>query len=419
VRNELARQKSSRLWCAALEDTSPNQTCPTRNGKWPAGIKWALVLLCLVVHGWALRPSKSGWPGTAHSFRIQPLPPAAGDEPFYRQEFIEDAPSVPQVHVASLCELSGGRLAASWYGGSREGARDVAIWFSVREPRADAAWSPARPIITRESASDELRRYVKKVGNPLVFSDGGNRLWLLYVSVALGGWSDSALNLKSSSDSGQSWAPSQRLTLSPFFNVGTLVKNKPAPIEGGGWVVPVYHELAGQFPELLWLRDMPGGMEATMTRIFGGRTAFQPALVPLDSQRALVLCRDTGRLKRVVVASTADGARHWSAPQLCSLPNPNSGLDALRLRDGRLLLVFNDSSSTRDGLRLGLSREDGQTWRRVATLEAEVGAEFSYPALIQTHDGLVHVAYTWKRQRIKHVAFNEAWLEQQTRTAPE
>ena len=78
--------------------------------------------------------------------------------------------------------------------------------------------------------------------------------------------------------------------------------------------------------------------------------------------------------------------------------------------DGRLLLAFNDSAAGRENLRLAVSEDEGRSWRRAATLAEESGAEFSYPYLLQTRDGTVHLVYTWKRKGIKHVAFNAAWL---------
>mgnify|MGYP001593805626 CR=1 FL=1 len=87
------------------------------------------------------------------------------------------------------------------------------------------------------------------------------------------------------------------------------------------------------------------------------------------------------------------------------LPNPNSAIDAVMLRDGRALLVYNHSEAGRDVLNVAVS-PDGKRWFAALVLESEPGAEFSYPAVIQTADGLVHVTYTWKRERIKHAVLD-------------
>lgn len=339
--------------------------------------------------------------------RVQP--PPAGDPQDFREELIDPGTATPMAHVASLCELPDGRLGAAWYGGTREGDRDVAVYFSFRPKEGVGGWSPPQTIVTRQAASMELRRYVRKVGNAVVFADERS-LWLVYVSVAVGGWSGSSLNLKRSFDEGRTWTPSQRLTLSPFFNISELVKNQPAAQAFGGWALPIYHEAAGKFPELLWLQETRGAVSAFKSRLFGGRSAFQPALVPLESADALTLCRPAGSSRAIMISRTSDAGKHWSAPQATGLPNPDSGLDALRLTDGRLLLAFNDSTKSRDNLRLAISSDNGASWTRIATVAEESGGEFSYPFLLQSADGRVHLVYTWMRRGIKHLAFSVAWL---------
>ena len=314
-------------------------------------------------------------------------------------------------HVASIGELPDGTLVATWYAGSREGAGDVAIYLSTRAP-GRGGWSPPRAIVTRESAARELNRHIRKVGNSLIFADSAGKLWLLYVTVSIGGWSGSSLNLTTSSDRGVTWAPSQRLTLSPFFNLAELVKNAPVALSGGGWAVPIYHELASTFPEVLWLDHAEGGIRATKSRMSAGWFGYQPALTPIDDSRALALLRDDGGANAVTVARTEDAGETWSPPQPLNLPNPDAGLDAIRLQDGRLLLAFNDAVNSRENLRLAMSSDEGRTWRRVATLAEEPGADFSYPFLLQTGSGDVQLVYTWKRVAIRHVAFNIAWLDE-------
>ena len=94
---------------------------------------------------------------------------------------------------------------------------------------------------------------------------------------------------------------------------------------------------------------------------------------------------------------------------LTALPNPNSGIDAVTLQDGRHLLVYNPVAKGRTPLAVALSK-DGQTWRDVLTLETAPG-EYSYPAVIQARNGLVHVTYTWKRLKVKHVVVDPGQLD--------
>jgi predicted neuraminidase len=349
-------------------------------------------------------------------FVVAPAKTRTGETPFFKSDFITADPVVPSVHAASITEGSDGTLYAAWYGGSHEGARDVNIFWSRRAANPDSAWSKPEVLVSRATAAQELQRPIKKVGNAVLFADGRGALDLIYVTVSFGGWSTSSLNVKTSRDEGKTWLPSQRLTLSPFLNLSELVKNKPCALSDGEWAVPIYHECLGKFPEILWLRDgADGRLSWSKTRVCGGRSLLQPALVPLDPNNALLFCRDFSSRRKLHLSRSADLGQHWSTPKPLTLPNPDSGLDAIRLLDGRILLAFNDVERGRENLRLAISTDEGATWTRRATLESEAGEEFSYPSLIQTRSGIIHVVYTWKRKGIKHAAFNEAWLDAKER----
>ena len=138
-----------------------------------------------------------------------------------------------------------------------------------------------------------------------------------------------------------------------------------------------------------------------------GRTTG-PTRVIADGR---ICCGLTGRTRsgRVFETWSADGGQTWTPVTLTELPNPSAGTDAVTLRDGRHLLVYNHTPKGRTPLNVALTR-DGKTWETVHVLESEPG-EYSYPAIIQTADGLVHITYTWKRERIKHVVIDPAKLK--------
>ncbi len=326
------------------------------------------------------------------------------------QEFISGEPGAGMVHVGSICEMADGRLFACWYGGTREGARDTAIYLATRDPGGPSAWSEPRVIADRRSASRELRRYVKRLGNPLIFTDSENRLWLIYVTIAVGGWSGSSLNLKVSTDGGMSWTPSTRLTLSPLLNVSELVRNNPVRMSDGSLAVPIYHECLGRFPEILWIKAEGGGFSVRKTRIAGGRGFIQPSIVARDARRAAAFFRSCSDERAVGMATTTDAGTTWSEPRHLALPNPDAAVNALPLSGGRILLAFNESPKGRENLQLALSIDGGETWQRVERIEEGKGAEFSYPYMIRDSHGRIHLVYTWHRMRIKHVVFNEAWI---------
>ena len=364
------------------------------------------------------------------------------------------------VHSASVAELADGRLLATWFGGSREGARDVAIYGAYFDP-ASGNWSEVRPLITREFTERELGRYIKKLGNPVITRLNDNRLALYYVSVSLGGWATSQLNVAYSDDDGQSWHSVRRLVTSPFFNLSTLVKGTPYLYEDGTIALPVYHEMAGKFGELL--RVSPNGRVLDKTRLTTGREAIQPVILPVDDDEALALLRDTGDegpFTAVMTSSDSSGTA-WSEPENASFFNPNSALAAVVLDCGRILAVANDTEDERNRLTLLISEDRGRSWNPIIRVEdnsengtaprrvpleqfsqalentmAEEGLSesqraqflesasealctdggcryrYDYPYLIKATDGTVHLVYTWNKAYIKHRAFSQEWLSQ-------
>ena len=379
-------------------------------------------ILTLLAHGWSAWTRFVDAPLTEATFP----PPSRFNHfedhtPFMIHDFINPATSAV-VHVGSLCEMQNGQLCAAWYGGTREGAKDVAIFFSRKPPGPNTSWSPPSVVTDRASATRELDRYIRKVGNPVLFSGPGSRLRMIYVTITVGGWSGSSLNLKTSSDGGQTWSDGQRLTLSPFFNISELVKGRPLSVKKSGdngnsdhFAVPIYHEFLGYFPEILWVSffEHNNRIVYEKSRMAGGASFIQPSMAPLTTRTATAYYRCLSREKRIATARTDDGGRSWSPPTFLDLPNPDSAVDALSLSENRIIMAFNDSPNNREILRLAVSDDGGLSWVRIHTLEEEKDEEFSYPYMVRGRNGLIHLVYTWKRKRIKHITFNEAWVDQE------
>ncbi len=332
--------------------------------------------------------------------------------PFFNQSWITPVGHTASAHSSAICTLPSGDLLAIWYGGTREGATDVAL-FTSRLQVGSTQWSEPVNTVDRALAQDELDRMIKKVGNAVIFPDGAGNLWMVYVSVSLGGWSGSGLNVKTSRDEGRTWSESRRLTLNPFFNLSSLVRNKPIYASDGRIGLPIYHEMAMKFPQMLWLTPgADGSVQDYRIRNLSSETGLiQPTLVPLQGDRVLMLLRDGSPDRSVHTAYSDDNGWTWSEAAPSDLPNPDAALDALRLRDGRILLVYNHAASGRENLRLAISADEGRTWRIGATLEEAAHHEFSYPNLAEDQRGRIHLTYTWQRERIKHLAFNLAWLD--------
>ena len=368
-----------------------------------------------------------------------------------------------QTHAASLVELKDGRVRAFWFSGSREGAADVTINSAVFDPVRDA-WSDELTVIGRGDTQRGLHRYISKVGNPVATRAPDGSLWMFYVTVSLGGWAGSSISVLTSHDEGESWSAPRRLITSPFMNISTLVKSPPVFYSDGTVGLPVYHEFISKYAEMLHL-DKTGKVIDKQRLAAGGQGTLQPVVLVRNEKEATVLTRYAGKdqAPRALSMATEDGGRHWSTPTKSVMKNSNAALAALVLPDGRWLTVFNDQEHGRENLSLQISNDGGATWEELRRLEemsrlrgvvldepacttlveglarssdvrleedaqrlvgyvdsakrwvrSDGGChfEFSYPYMIQAHNGDIHVAYTWNRTFIKHVVFDDLWLRQ-------
>jgi predicted neuraminidase len=350
--------------------------------------------------------------------RFVALPSAATgpEEPArYGERFIESHPSPRSLHTPTVTELPGGDLLAVWKA-ARSGDTAVVL-LAARFDRRAGTWGTPWAVTTSHRTEREVGRLVTTLTNPVLFTHGDGAISLFYVT-AWWKWSTSSVAVKTSRDEGRTWTPARRLVTSPVANAGTLVRAAPVRYRDGSVGVPAYHELVGVFPQML--RLSAAGEVLDRTRMHRGEVALQPSVVPLDERHAVALMRNY--LKgQVYVTRTEDAGAHWGAVTEAALPNPNAPVMAVRLRDGAILLVFNNSGNSRERLSLALSRDGGGTWRLFHAFEEGVLdhegnlANFGYPYAIQGDDGTVHVFYVWKLTHVKHVSFNEAWIRERVR----
>jgi predicted neuraminidase len=197
-------------------------------------------------------------------------------------------------------------------------------------------------------------------------------------------------------DGGKTWSRPSRL---PDGFLGPI-KNKPLQLPNGRILCPSSTEDAGWRSHLEIIDDL-GRTWQRVDPINDGQgfAAIQPSLLIYPDGCLQALCRS--RQGVITESWSQDSGHTWSKMAATSLPNPNSGIDAVTLRDGHQLLVYNHTARDRTPLNVALS-EDGKRWEMVLALEKDDG-EFSYPAVIQTSDGLVHVTYTHRRDTIKHI----------------
>ncbi len=351
-------------------------------------------------------------PGTAAPLRVELTNQAAVKSPetaaVFWQTRLEPVAGAPSVHAATLTQLPNGDLLAAWFGGSREGAKDVSIYAATWNHQTER-WGPARRLVDADEASRELGRYVKKLGNPVLHCDRNGRTWLYYVTVSLGGWSGSSISVKYSDDGGYSWSESDRLVTSPFLNISTLVRCLPLELDNGEQLLPVYHELLTKYGELLHLSA--DGKLIDKYRM-GTGSSLQASVVAQDEQRLLAFHRSQGTpAARVLANRSADGGVTWNDVATLDLPNPNSAISVARRPGGGYVMALNASETQRQALSLAVSM-DGRDWRVTRTLPVHpTGLESSYPTLLVGDCGRYHLVYTWGREQICHTYFNDAWLE--------
>jgi predicted neuraminidase len=309
-------------------------------------------------------------------------------------EFVFETAPFASAHASTIVDTRDG-LVAAWFGGSREGASDVGIWLSRHEHNG---WTA--PIEIATGAQPDGARL--PCWNPVLFEASGAALMLFYkVGPSPQRWWGM---VRTSRDSGRTWSDARRL---PEGVLGPI-KNKPVRLADGTLVAGSSTESTDRPSRwrVHFERSTDGGATwTTSAPAAADGTAFdaiQPSILVHPDGKLQAVGRT--RAQRVFETWSTDGGRTWSPMALTALPNPNSGIDAVTLRDGRHVIVYNHTTQGRSPLNVATSR-DGKTWHPAAVLESDAG-EYSYPAVIQGADGLVHVTYTWKRQRIKHVTLD-------------
>ena len=309
-------------------------------------------------------------------------------------EFVFEMPPAPSCHASTVVETKEG-LVCAWFGGTREKDPDVCIWLSRR---IDGTWS--EPAVVADGVQADGTR--QPCWNPVLFQPKEGPLLLFYkIGPTPGKWWGM---LRTSGDAGRTWGDARRL---PEGIVGP-VKNKPVQLADGNILCPSSSEHDGW--RVHFERSADGGK--TWKAIGpvndkGPIAAIQPSILFAGGEHLMAIGR-TRQMKLFQIDSD-DGGKSWGEMTLTDLPNPNAGTDAVTLKDGRHLLVYNHTPILRSPLNVAVSA-DGKTWKAALVLENQPG-EYSYPAVVQSSDGLVHITYTWKRLKVRHVVVDPAKLQ--------
>ncbi|MBC7343828.1 MAG: exo-alpha-sialidase [Clostridia bacterium] len=333
------------------------------------------------------------------------------------RHYIPAPPSYPTCHAPSLCELPTGELLLAFYAGSKEGAPDSVV-LGARFDYKRSAWSPPEVWVDVPGRAP---------ANPRVFIGPDGAVWLL-VGINYGPkWcsGDTYLFLKRSFDFGYTWRDLELF----WAEKGILGKNKPFH-RGEVWLIPVEREREWS---AAFLRSEDNGITWEIVGDLGkeaGAHLIQPTVVQLTDGRLMAYMRSQEGY--IFVSYSQDMGKTWTRPQPTPLPNNNSGIDMERLKSGNLVLAFNPTTpilglpklhqgwpevmptgfdvwGPRTPLVVALSQDEGKSWPYQLVLDEGPG-EFSYPAIIQDKQGVIHIAYTYNREAICHVQVNEERL---------
>ncbi len=306
-------------------------------------------------------------------------------------EFIYETAPFPQCHASTIEKAADG-LVAAWFGGTKEKHPDVGIWVSRNEGKS---WSTPVEVANGVQSAD-LRH---PCWNPVLFQMPDGPLLLFYkVGPSPSTWWGMLIR---STDGGRTWSSPERLA----DDIPGPIKNKPVLLADGRLLSGSSTEDHGWRVHMEWTADSGKTWERTGALCDGvSQGAIQPTILK-HGDKLQILCRN--RMPGPLWQSWSDdGGRTWSKLELTNVPHPGSGIDGVTLADGRHLLVYNHTVAGRSPLNVAISN-DGKKWDAALALENTPG-EYSYPAIIQSPDGLVHITYTWKRQRVKHVTVDPA-----------
>ncbi len=373
-------------------------------------------------------------------------PPASNGGPLHEAELI--FPLHPKHnHAPGIVECPNGDLLVSWYRGSGERSADDVAVYGARKKAGSDKWGDAFLMADTPGFPD---------CNTALFIDPRGRLWLFWPLVLANSWQSCLTCYRMSSDYQGDGVPKwewqgviplkprdfEEVMLREFAvwqkqtadltttrrltddlvkkrasdkllsRLGWQPRCKPTVLRSGRILLPLYSDTysAG----LMAISD-DGGKTWSASRPLAGFGSIQPAVLERKDGSLVAYMRENGPIKKIRVSESKDQGETWGSVGTTGLPNPGSGLDALRLRSGNWLLIYNDTRRGRNSLAVSLSDDEGASWKWTRHLERQEQGSYHYPAVIQAKDGSIHAAYSYfvkGGKSMKHARFNEAWVKQ-------
>ena len=383
----------------------------------------------------------------AFAFLLALSVPLRAAEPLHEAGLV--LPLHPQHnHAPGIVECPNGDLLVSWYRGSGERTADDVAVFGARKKAGSDKWSEAFLLADTPGFPD---------CNTTMFVDKDGKLWLFWPVILANSWESCLTHYRVSSDYQKEGSPKwewqaiiplkpkdfEEVMLREFAawkktitggsalpgdladeymkkkvgdkllsRLGWQPRCKPIALASGRILLPLYSDTynAG----IMAISD-DGGKTWTASQPLAGFGSIQPAVLERKDGSVVAYMRENGVFKKIRVAESKDGGVTWGTVGATDLPNPGSGLDAVRLASGNWLLIYNDTLKGRNSLAVSLSDDEGKTWKWTRHIEKEVTGSYHYPAVIQAKDGGIHAVYSYfvaGGKSMKHARFNEEWVKQ-------
>lgn len=376
---------------------------------------------------------------------------ALAEKPFVEKEDIFPLDSKHN-HASSILRLPNGDLFVCWYRGSGERTADDVVVMAARKPKGAKTWSTAFVLADQPGFPDT---------NPTLFLDKDQRMWLIWQTIIANQWESAITSYRISSDYRKAgmpkWERSDVMLLKPakiaertrdfaakyntgeradyfkrllekandkyFARMGWMTRAHPLQLPSGRILMPLYSD--GYSFSLVGISDDNGLTWHASEPIIGGGN-IQPSFVLKNDGTLAAYMRDNGPPpKRVHVSYSKDNGETWTPAEDTAIPNSGTGLEVIRLHDGRWMMINNDTERGRHSLALTISDDEGKTWKWTRHLELDQRKErpgsFHYPSIVQAPDGGIHASYSVfmnhlpegePRKTIRHAHFNLAWVEQ-------
>ena len=386
-----------------------------------------------------------GWFALIFALLIWPVSTDARAEPFFQSVAIFE-PEAKHNHSSCVVELANGDLLAAWYSGSGERSADDVVIQGAWLPAGRVLWGPRFLLADTPGYPD---------CNPALFAAPNQTIWLFWPTILDHHWESALLKFAATRDDGRHFGPlkweregvlhvtpvgfdremaraietlseptraltkrwldtaSARSKDPLYQRLGWMPRVHPTVLPSGRWLLPLYSDTFSA--SIVAISDDRGASWSASAPIIGWGN-IQPSLVRKENGTIVAFMRDNGPFRKIRVSSSQDDGKTWGLVESSALPNPGSGVEAIRLKNGRWAIVYNDTSKGRHSLALSISDDEGATWKwtRHVERQAEGQGQYHYPSMIQTRDGRIHVTYTHRGasqgSTIEHAVGNEEWV---------